>query len=113
MKVFIRNRTREYWPNYYVYLLPLHRRRHIPGRWVDAKGNSAMLAKIIRCFNLATGNRVTAKYIAEFINIRHERVEWAPAFKYRGKARRLFIPNARIRYPHSLARSSPSFDHDL
>jgi hypothetical protein len=115
MKVLIGNRIRETWPNY-IYLLPPYRRRYTPGRWWDAKGSSAMLAKIIRYYNLETGNRASASYLGEAINIRHERIERAPAFRYRGKARRLFIRNARIRYPHSLACSChlpPQFDHDL
>jgi hypothetical protein len=115
MKVLIRNRLRETWPNY-IYLLPPDRRRCIPARWWDAKGSSAMLAKIIRYYNLETGNRASANYLGEAINIRHGRIERTSAFRYRGKSRRLFIGNARIRYPYSLARSCDlprQFDHDL
>jgi hypothetical protein len=104
MKLLIRNRFREIWPGY-AYLLPPHRCRHLPWRWVQAKGDSATLAKIIRLCNLETGNRVSAMYLAELIDIRHERIERAPAFKYRGKPRQLFILNARIRHDNSLARS--------
>ena len=115
MKVLIRNRLRETWPNY-IYLLPPDRRRCIPARWWDARGSRAMLAKIIRYYNLETGNRASADYLGVAINNRHGRIERTPAFKYRGKPRRLFIRSARIWYPYSLARSCdlpPQFDPDL
>jgi hypothetical protein len=104
MKVLIRNCIREPWPDY-IYLLAPHKRRHLPWRWVQAKGNGAILARIIRYYNLETGNRVSALYVAMAMNIRHERIERAPGFTYRGEPRRLFIRNAQVRYPHSLARS--------
>ncbi len=104
MKFLSGNRIRESWPGY-IYLLPPHRRRYMPWRWVQTKGTGATLAKIIRFYDLETGNRISAMYLAEAIKIRYGRIEQAPAFKYRGKPRRLFIRNARIRYPHSLARS--------
>ena len=109
MKVLIRNRLRETYPGY-IDLLPPLRCRYMPWRWVQAKGDSATLAKIIRYYNLETGNRISAMHLAQAMNIRHERVERAPAFKYRGKPRRLFIRNARIRYGNSLARS---FSYDV
>ena len=115
MKVLIRTRICDIWPGY-IYLLPLDRRRHLPWRWVQAKGDGATLAKMIRYYNLETGNRASADYLAQAINIRYARVERVPAFKYRGKPRRLFISNARIRYPNSLARScefTPSSDDEL
>jgi hypothetical protein len=107
MKFLSRNRIRdirESQPNY-IYLLPPRRRRYLPWRWVQTNGNSAMLAKIIRFYDLETGNRISGMYLAGAINIRYGRIEAAPAFKYRGKPRRLFTRNARIRYPYSLARS--------
>ncbi len=110
MKFLSRNRIRESWPNC-IYLLPPRRRRYMPWRWVQAKGNSATFAKIIRFYNLETGNRVPAAYLEEAINIRYGRVEQAPAFKYRAKPRRLFIRNARIRYGNLFVPSfSPWFD---
>jgi hypothetical protein len=84
---------------------PYDRRRGFPWRWSQAMGNSATLAKIIRYYNLETGNRVSALDVAMDLNIRRGRIERSPAFKYRGKPRRFFIRNARIRYPNSLARS--------
>jgi len=107
MKVLRRNRIRDVrkWQPNYVHLLPPRRRRYMPWRWIQKKGNSATLAKIIRFYDLETGNRISAMYLATAINIRHGLVEAAPAFKYRGKPRRLFTRNARIRYPHSLAQS--------
>ncbi len=85
----------------------------MPMRWFRAKGDSATLAKVIRFYNLETGNRVSATYLEEATNIRYGRVERASTFKYRGKPRRLFIRNARIRYGNLFVPSfSPWFDQD-
>jgi hypothetical protein len=113
MRYLRRNRLRKTWPGYF-YLLPPDRRYYMPWRWIQSKGDSAMLARIIRFHGIETGNRLSAEELALAINVPEARIERAPAFKYRGKPRRRFIARARLRYGTALpARMATACPPDL